>query len=137
MPDDDPSGFALRWMQAARADLHTAHLILGDADAEWLHAGFHAQQAVEKGFKAAAAFLLGLEPPRTHDLVALRRMLPTTWSVQDGHESLSRLTVWVTLGRYPDVLPDEDLQSPREAVDLADAILDALSVDLRRAGLDI
>lgn len=55
---------------------------------------FHAQQAAEK--KALKALLIfgNTEPPRTHDLVVLRRLLPEDLDVGAGEEELAGLNRW-------------------------------------------
>lgn len=61
-------------MRLARRDRTTLTLLAGIAEAPMAPVGFHAQQAVEKALKAISGSR-GIEAERTHDLVALAKML--------------------------------------------------------------
>ncbi len=57
------------------------------------HACFLIQQAAEKALKAVLV-LEGIEFPFTHDLDALRNLLPDSWPVRTAQVDLTELTEW-------------------------------------------
>jgi HEPN domain-containing protein len=59
-----------RWWEYAERDLDTARVLLGAQ--RWDAASFHAQQAVEKAFKAILVRKGEESPPRIHDLGGAR-----------------------------------------------------------------
>jgi HEPN domain-containing protein len=89
------------WLQLAYDDL-TASMKLGGSKGVPQASAYLAQQAAEKALKAAILQVTGQEPPRTHDLDALRNRLPADWDVKHRHRDLSVLTYYGTAGRYPD-----------------------------------
>jgi hypothetical protein len=64
----------------------------------------HAQQATEKGLKAALVFLQ-IDFPRTHNLKRLARLLTKDWELP-ADDDLDWLTTWATASRYPDAMAD-------------------------------
>ena len=60
-----------------------------------------AQQAAERALKAALA-PEGSDFPFTHDLNALRNLLPASWTVRAEHVDMAELTDWAVQARYPD-----------------------------------
>ena len=65
---------ALRLLRLAHRDGTTLILLARIPEAPKASLGFHAQQAVEKAWKAVSV-RRGIEAKRTHDLVALAKML--------------------------------------------------------------
>lgn len=67
---------ATRFFSLAQDDAYVCHTLIRDPDASTRIIGFHAQQAVEKAFKA---ILIGnnIAPARTHDLTEL------TYTIED------------------------------------------------------
>jgi HEPN domain-containing protein len=59
-----------QWIKKAEGDLRSAQLLLAADPPEPDAVAFHAQQAVEKYLKAYLVHL-GIDPPRTHDLITL------------------------------------------------------------------
>jgi len=72
---------AQRWLRFATEDLDAAQRMLADRSSAPRHVCWHAQQAAERALKAALV-LEGIDFPFTHDLNALRNLLPDSWSVR-------------------------------------------------------
>ena len=66
---------------------------------------WHIQQSLEKAIKAAL-IAEGIDPPYTHDLVALLAALPSKWKggLKDIID-LARVSSWTTEARYPGEMP--------------------------------
>lgn len=88
------------WLDLARGDLAAARVLSEAATVPpRVCAGF-AQQAAEKALKALMASL-GLEPPRSHDLVALAHRVGTAISLGVDEDDLRALTDAHAESRYP------------------------------------
>lgn len=102
------------WLAGAQADLNAAwNCAHGPKDA-LTAAPYHVQQAAEKLIKA---FLIaqGIDPPYTHELGALVRLVPIAeWRGRLG--SLTRFAVYATAFRYPGEEPAEPIPSVQEIV---------------------
>ena len=81
-----------------REDLITAETLLKQPHVPPRQACWHAQQATEKAIKAVLVFL-EIDFPRTHDLDALRNLVPDSWHLKTAHPDLSNLTRWVAEAR--------------------------------------
>jgi HEPN domain-containing protein len=82
--------------------------------------GFHAQQAVEKALKSVVV-ALGLEIPRSHDLVLLIRLLDLAGgSLPDVVLDAGWLNPWAVSMRYDEV---ESALDRDRAVQVADEVL--------------
>src|SRR5438045_3939947 len=91
-PDKSPSDVAQRWIGYAREDMRTAEAVFENEDLPPRNVAFLAQQAAEKAVKAV---LIAREVPfpKTHDLVALSRLIPG--GLPDvGDEALLELSQW-------------------------------------------
>jgi HEPN domain-containing protein len=88
----------------------------------WESLCYPAQQAAEKALKAVLIHL-GMEPPRTHYIEQLIRLLPADVLVPAGITRAIRLTDYAMTARYPsrDAPVTED--EYREAVDLAEVVV--------------
>ncbi|MCY3990242.1 MAG: HEPN domain-containing protein [Caldilineaceae bacterium] len=95
---------AQRWLRFAAEDLAAAQRMLADRSSAPRHVCRHAQQATERALKAAPA-PEGIDFPFTHDLNALRNLLPASWSVRTEHADLAGLTEWAVQTRYPGEWP--------------------------------
>jgi HEPN domain-containing protein len=84
-----------RWREYAERDLETARVLL--AARRWDAGSFHAQQAVEKAFKAILVRKGEESPPRIHDLVVLARRAGAPTTLERDLTELSRVYV-VTRG---------------------------------------
>jgi len=95
---------ALAMLKIARRDLQAAQAMLDTAvfhEAVW---GFQLQQALEKAFKAWL-YVLDQQPPFTHDLVALLKLLERVGVDISGYRELARFTDFAVQIRY-DEHPD-------------------------------
>ena len=97
------------WIDKAEGDFATAGRELRAAESPNFDAVcFHAQQCIEKLMKALLIHL-GVTPPKTHDLVALDRLLAPVgqrWSWPPGElRFLSHATI---ASRYPGESADKD-----------------------------
>jgi HEPN domain-containing protein len=88
------------WLDLARGDLAAARVLAAAANVPpRMSAGF-AQQAAEKALKALMTSL-GLDPPRSHDLVAVAHRVGTAISLAVGEDDLRALTDAHAESRYP------------------------------------
>lgn len=133
---DDRSADALRWLALACGDLMTAEA----AQREWRvparNVAFHAQQAVEKAFKAALV-LDGKSAPKSHDLDDLRNRLPNGWHVRTTHRDLARLTQYAVEARYPDDLPPINKLQSSASLRQAQTIYRSICADFERRGVEV
>jgi HEPN domain-containing protein len=115
----DPS----RWLEYARDDLRVAHLALQHG--YFSQAAYMAQQAGEKALKA---LILDSEaiPARTHDLFALRRVVPAERRAALDEIDLKPLNEWGVAERYPSDSPEVSESAARTCVADADAVLAAV-----------
>lgn len=98
---------ALALIAIARRDLLAAH---GMTDTSTFHEavwGFQVQQTIEKALKAWL-YLSGVEPPFTHDLVALLKLLEQANIEINPYRDLARFTDFAVQIRYDD---QPDLQN--------------------------
>ena len=98
---------ALALLAIARRDLQAAQGMTDTAtfhEAVW---GFQVQQTIEKALKAWL-YLSGIEPPFTHDLVALLKLLEEAGSDIAPYRDLARFTDFAVQIRYDD---QPDLQN--------------------------
>lgn len=124
-----------RWLRYAREDLSTARLLVDKGEAAPRQACYLAQQAAEKGLKAALIFLQ-IDFPPTHNLNLLRNRLPPGWRVTEDHPDLADLAAWAVEARYPGDWPDATEADARAAVAQARAVLNSVREDLASHGFD-
>ena len=135
MSDLDPvSSEALRWLRFSGEDLDVAQRLLTSLPSAPRHVCSLAQQAAEKALKAALV-LEGVEFPFSHDLDALRNLLPSTWQVRSDHADLAELTEWAVETRYPGDWPEPGDADAERAEAEARAVHDAVALEFRRRGL--
>lgn len=84
---------------------------------------FHAQQAAEKAIKGVLT-LVGVEFPKTHNLAALRDLLPDSTWVGETDATLEKITRWAMSERYPQ-WTDPSKEEAIEAVEVATGIVRA------------
>jgi HEPN domain-containing protein len=135
MSDPDARAEALRWMDYANGDLLSAREVLIQKVFPRRLACSLAQQAAEKAIKAALTFE-GVDFPLTHDLDALRFLLPDGWRVKDGFSSQGALSFWSVEARYPTDYEDPIQSDAETAVEMAIAVWDAIVGDLASRGLE-
>ena len=96
---------ALRWLQFSKEDLDVALRLLSGSSSAPRHVCWLSQQAAERASRAALV-PEEVEFPFSHDLDALRNLLPGTWSVRDTHPDLAELTEWAVETSYPGDWPE-------------------------------
>ena len=134
MNDPDPVVHeALRWLRFSGEDLDVALRLLSGSPSAPRHACWLSQQAAEKALKAALV-LEGVEFPFSHDLDALRNLLPGSWSVRDTHPDLAELTEWAVETRYPGDWPEHTDADATRAVSQAHSVHDSVTAEFRRRG---
>ncbi len=124
---------ATRWLKYAYEDLQAAQALRSDVEAAPRQACWLAQQAAEKALKAALCFL-GIEFGKTHDLDALRNLLPDDCSTRRRYPDLADLTIWAVQGRYPGDWPEATAADADAALEKARGVLEAVSADLQNRG---
>jgi len=135
MSESEPSLEARRWLRYAHEDLEAAEALVGQPYAAARHSCWLAQQAVEKALKAILVFLQ-VDFPRSHDLDALRHLIPSDWQVAVEHPDLADLTEWAVEARYPGDWPEATEADARAATQHARAVWTSVTADLRREGLE-
>ncbi len=125
---------AQRWLRFADEDLDAAQRLLADRSSAPRHVCWHSQQAAERALKAALV-LEGIDFPFTHDLNALRNLLPASWPVRADDPDLAGLTGWVVQARYPGEWPEPSATDAVRAESEARAVRDAVAAEFRRRGL--
>ncbi len=107
------------WVTKADNDLKTAaHTLTLGKDCPTDTVCFHAQQCVEKYIKALLT--LRAKPfPKTHDIRALRGLLPPKLRPNLDSKVQDRLTEFATVMRYPGAGPDISLSEARKSVGVA------------------
>ena len=130
-----PEAETRRWLAYARSDLEAAQELLKKPDSYPRQVCFLAQQAAEKGLKAALVFA-GIGVPHSHDLDALRNFLPEGWRVKAEHPDLGALSVWAVEARYPGDSPAAVEADARKAAQHAQAVWESVCADLAKRGLD-
>lgn len=109
-----------RWTKKAEGDLRAARLLLAADPPEPDAVAFHAQQAVEKYLKAYLVHL-GVDPPRTHDLITLFDLIaPHDDRLEPLRESARPLSPLAVQVRYP--FADATVEEAREALGHAEDI---------------
>lgn len=88
----------------------------------WETLCYQAQQSAEKAIKAVL-IRLGTEPPRTHNIGRLLRLLPATIVPPDEVAGASRLTEYGLGTRYPTGEAPVTEEEYREALRLAEAVV--------------
>lgn len=107
----------MRW---AAEDLLAARHNLGDAEVAPRMACGLAHQAAEKAIKALVV-AANIDPPKSHDLLRLVRMLSADAARSFLDVDLQELTRWAIEGRYPEDLDEAVTRGARRAVELAAA----------------
>jgi HEPN domain-containing protein len=112
---------AQRWMRYSREELTLARVIASDADSPARLACWHSQQAAEKALKVAL-IISGIAFPRTHNLVALRALLPVALSEKMDMRQLAELTQWGTESRYPGDWDEPSAEVAAAMIDAAEGV---------------
>ena len=125
---------ALRWLRFSAEDLDVAQRLLADSSSAPRFVCWHAQQAAEKALKAALT-AEAVDYPFSHDLNALRNLLPASWSVHVSHPDLTELSQWAVEARYPGEWAEATEDDAARAQSEARAVHDAVEAEFRRRGI--
>jgi len=107
------------WVEKAENDLkNAAHTLEMGEDCPTDTVCFHAQQCVEKYFKAFLT-LKDVDPPRSHDIEKLVALLSGDVEVKLSVEEQRRLTDYATVTRYPGNYEQIALNEAQKAVEIA------------------
>lgn len=133
----DDIDYAIAWLRLALGDLALARAIVGDSRLPPRGAAAAAQQAAEKALKAAIA-AGGTEPPRSHDLAALARLLPDALGIRALRIDLRALSHALQGARYP--FPEETPYEADEAARLVEdsgVVVRAVGEFMATLGVDV
>ena len=127
-------GEACRWLRFSAEDLDVAHRLLTGRPSVPRHVCWLTQQAAEKALKAALV-LEEIDFPFSHDLDALRNLLPHGWRVQVDHPDLAELTEWAVETRYPGEWPETTEADATRAESQARAVHNSVAAEFERRGI--
>ena len=135
MNDHDASASeAHRWLRFSAEDLQVAHRLLASSPPAPRHVCWLSQQAGEKALKAAL-MLERTAFPFTHDLDALRNLLPDSWEVRAACPDLAELTEWAAESRYPGDWPEVTNADATRAERHARAVYRSVAEEFERLGV--
>lgn len=123
-----------RWLRFAREDLDLVERLAARERTAPRHACWLAQQAAEKALKSALV-LEEIDFPFTHDLAALRNLLPDGWPPTAPSADLTNLTVWGAESRYPGEWPEPTDSDSDHAHATARQVYGAIAREFRRRGI--
>ena len=119
--------FTKAWLKKAENDLVSANQILTLADGPTDTPCFHAQQAVEKAFKAFLTFH-DIEFPKIHALDRLLELcLPRAQALHALRKEIIELSVYAVETRYPGDFFEPERKEAKDAVDNAEKIVDIIT----------
>ena len=127
---------ALRWLRFSAEDLDVAQRLLADRSSAPRFVCWHSQQAAEKALKAALA-IEEVDYPFTHDLNALRNMLPHSWSLRVDHPDLTELSQWAVEARYPGEWAEATEVEATRAESEARTVRDSVVAEFQRRGIHV
>ena len=119
MPHDAQSHAQL-WMEYALADLAVARIPL-PAESKYEILLFHAQQAVEKSFKAVLT-RYEIDFPYTHNLQRLLELIPVALGQRELLLSSTSLSEFAVITRYPGELEPVTFERYKDFLSLAENI---------------
>ena len=113
---------AKEWLKYSKSDLVTASHMFEDVTPKEIEIScYHSQQCAEKALKAFC-FLNKIEPPKTHDLIALCHLCITVDnSFSLTLDNCSKLNPYGVSARYPNEL-SVDEPTAKQAVSMAEKI---------------
>ena len=77
----------------------------------------------------------GIRFPRTHNLEALRGLIPKGWDVRDVPGDLFDLAQWAIEARYPGAWPEPTHADAVRAESEARAVYDSVASEFKRRGV--
>jgi len=101
-----------KWFKKAKDNLIVAKHLFEDLYPKQIEiACYHAQQAVEKALKGFLLFN-DIEPPKTHDLVALCRMCAKIDTMfKEIMDDCAILTIYSSITRYPNEIEMDETEA--------------------------
>ena len=123
---------ACAWLRKAEEDLLVAENELHNV--AWASA-FHAQQAAEKALKALLV-ALKVDPPRTHEIEFLLRLLEEKGVETSEVSEAGKLTDYAVEARYPDFEEEPTVEEAAEALELARSVMEWVKGKLRELGVE-
>ena len=123
---------ACAWLRKAEEDLLVAENELDNV--AWASA-FHAQQAAEKALKALLV-ALKVDPPRTHEIEFLLRLLEEKGVETRGVSEAGKLTDYAVEARYPDLEEEPTVEEAAEALELARSVVEWVKERPRELGVE-
>ena len=108
-----------QWVRKAEHDLEAAKRIIAIKEGcPFDTVCFHCQQAAEKYLKALLTYL-GIEAPRSHDLIAIAALIPLESQFPVRPEELAELNPYAVNVRYADDWKDPQQEEAHRALELA------------------
>jgi|SRR5712692_1423929 len=121
-PEESSVGTPQEWLRRAKSNLARAKQPKPD-EAIWEDLCFDAQQAVEKALKAILVFR-GADFPKTHNIRVLLTLLDSAGQqVPPEFRKAIGLTTYATVSRYPGEVEPVTEDEYREAVALAEQVV--------------
>ena len=134
MSADERTREAERWLRYAIEDLQAGELLLVSAGSKPRHVCRLAQQSAEKALRAVLVFEQ-VEFPRSHDLDALRILMPQGWQIKTLTADLSGLSELAVEARYPTESPEPTRDDAGQAVEEARTVLEGVQADFARRAI--
>ena len=125
---------ACRWLRFSAEDLDVARRLLNGCPSVPRHVCWLSQQSAEKALKAALV-LEGIDFPYSHDLDALRNLLPDGWAVRTEYPDLAELTEWAVEARYPGEWPEATKEEETRAESQARCVHNSVAAEFVRRGI--
>lgn len=125
---------ARRWFRYAVEDLQAASVLMNQSVPAYRHICWLAQQAAEKAIKTVLVYLQ-IDFYRTHDLDALRNLVPDDWTIKHKFPDLAVLTEWAVEARYPGNWGEANAADARSAYQQAGEIIATLKGDAAAHGI--
>jgi HEPN domain-containing protein len=129
---------AQAWLRKAQSDLRAIEILIKNSDFPPDIVCYHAQQMAEKALKALLT-AYGVPFPKTHDLVFLNHLLPSTIDVGVEPQALAELSYFAVESRYPGEmeeythsLAEKLLQQARTAYDTAADLIRKLHPEMAK-----
>ena len=111
-----------QWVRKAEHDLEAASRIMAiEEGCPFDTVCFHCQQAAEKYLKCLLTYL-GIQAPRTHNLIALAALLPLEQRFPVPVEDLAELNPYSVDVRYADDWREPQLSDANRAIELASQV---------------
>lgn len=120
------------WLRWANEDLLLCRHAAVDSGVVPRGACTWAHQAAEKALKALL-ISYGVDPPKTHSLRQLARLLPDDPALALAGIDLDSLTRWSIEGRYPDEAEEASTDDAHDALALAEDVVAIATTEVRRA----